>query len=78
MEEDAARREDDDKDDMGRSKVEGGWICCPGQKTGGVGGMPLCPLSGDGNDGCGGGGGGQTTTPKLWRLPGVIIDNKID
>ena len=35
MEEDTARREDDNKDDEGRLKESGRQICCPGQKTGG-------------------------------------------
>ena len=36
MEKDAARREDDDENDEGRSKELGRRICRPGQKTGGV------------------------------------------
>ena len=35
MEKDVARKEDDDKDDEGRSKESGGRICCLGQKMGG-------------------------------------------
>ena len=35
IEEYMTRREDDDEDDEGRSKESGGWICCPGQNTGG-------------------------------------------
>jgi len=35
MEEDTVRREEDDKDEEGRSKESGGRICLPGQKTGG-------------------------------------------
>ena len=36
MEKDTARREDDNKDDKGRSKESGRQICRPGQKTGGL------------------------------------------
>ena len=36
MEKDAARKEDDNEDDKGRSKELGGRICCSGQKMGGL------------------------------------------
>ena len=61
MEEGAARRKDNNKDDKRRSKESGGWICHLGWKTGGLVGclMPLCSLLGDGNNGGSDGGSGR-------------------
>ena len=76
LEEDAARIEDDDKDDEGRSKESGGRICLPGQKTGGLVGRRRVHCQA--MVAAAGGQAPWTMAPKSSASAGVVVNDEID